>query len=275
MTTLMPSRILQASSKVVLCGLLFAMGVAAQADEAGAKKKPDPEVAAQLKMFKSALSEKDFTGDERAIEIIDRLLPAAAEMHPKDRQNFIKTLHTVFRGRKRDPGEPALYKATVVALGSLGPESGRTLKNIYEKAPFGTKPRDWVTMRELVLENLGKASDEKQAKFLLDEATRGHEDRIKAAAGKALGNYEESDFAFRRDLVKKLLVDYGRIEGDTKSNQLEDPNVITRKRTLAAISDPWNEALARLTGQRFRTAEEWTHWFNKNKTDKESWSKGA
>lgn len=274
MVAVILGRILRITSCSVLCGALLAVGVSGQVDEAGAKKKPDPEVAAQLKLFKGAISEKDSAGDERAIEIIDRLLPEAAEMYPKDRQNFIKALHSVFKGRKRDPGEPALYKASVVALGSMGPETGKTLTSIYEKAPFGTKPRDWVAMRESILENIGRTRDEKQAKFLLDTATRAHEDRIKAAAGKALGYYEGSKFAFRRDLVKKLVVDYGRIEGDTKSNQLEDPNVITRKRTLAAISDPWNETLARLTGQRFRTCEEWNHWFNKNKNKVKNWDNG-
>lgn len=243
----------------------------AQEEAASTKKERDPQIAEQLKEFKSALAEKKFMGDDRAIGIIDELLGAWPDMHPRDQRDTLKGLGKVFQGRRRKPGEPAIYKATIVSMGSMGPDSGKLLAAIYDRPPFGKKPRDWVAMRELILENIGRSKDQKQIKFLLDEATRGYEDRIKAAAGKALGNFEDMNFKVRKDIVSKLLVDYGRIEGDTKSNQYNDPNVITRQRTLGAIADPWNRTLSRLTGQQFRTAEEWYSWYNDNKAKKKSW----
>jgi len=256
---------------LLITSCLLAAPAWAQKEAASTKKSRDPKIAEQLKDFKAALAEKKFLGDDRAIGIIDTLLEAWPEMHPKDRKDSLKAIEKVFKGKKRKPGTPALYQAAVVALGSMGPDSGKILAKIYDRPPFGNKPRDWISMRELVLESAGRSKDEKQIKFLLDEATRGYEDRIKAAAGKALGQFAESDFKVRKEIVSKLLVDYGRIEGDTKSNQFNDPQVITRKRTLGAIADPWNRTLSRLTGQQFRTSEEWYAWYNKHKNSKKGW----
>ena len=76
----------------------------------------------------------------------------------------------------------------------------------------------------------------------------------------------------RQEIFKDLQINYAKIEGDSKASlDPGDSLVATRKRTLAAIADPWNETLSQLSGQNFRTAEEWQRWWNENKNKKKSW----
>lgn len=252
-----------------LTSLLLVFAVASDVLPAQSKSR-DPKVKESLERFLDAIRAKDFAQDNEAVRIIDELLPQYEGMHPRDQADFMKALTRVFSGKKREPGEPILYKATITALGTLGEDAGKLLVKIYQRSPFD-KERDWVAMRETILASIGRTRDEKQAEFLLERALRDHNDRIKAAAGKALGEYEDSDYDLRKDLVKQLIRNYGKIEGDSRSPQINEINVIVRRQTLQTIADPWNTALSRLTTVSFRTAEEWQHWYNKNKDDREAW----
>lgn len=254
-------------SSCVFAIVAAAIPLTAQGEDPAAKKKPDPEVAAKLDTFDDAIKDKDFALDTKAIEIIDELTQKWADLHAKDQGAFLKALDSVFKVRKRTPEQPGLYKSTVFALGTVGGDkASEALVKVYDKKPFDED--EWLNMRADILENIGRTKADKQIDFLVDRATKDPVDPIKAAAGKALRHFAGTDSDVRKDIVKRLLRDYAKIEGDSQSLDGNSAVAATRKRTLAAIADPWNTALKELTGQDIKTAEEWQHWYNKNKDKK-------
>lgn len=235
-------------------------------------KKPDPEVAAKLETFTEAVKkDKKFERDQEAIGIIDELLKIYPDMHPKDQRDFLRALDSVFTPRHRKPELPSLYKATVFALGEIkGPDAAGILVKYIDRKPFDDK--DWLSLQEDMLENIGRCHDEKQIDYLTKKAKQDPTDGIKRAAGKALRHFEDLELPVRKEIFSDLLIYYAKIEGDSKSSlDTGDAVVATAKRTYAAIADPWNQTLAALSGQSFRTAEEWQHWYNKNKNDAKAW----
>lgn len=246
-----------------------ALPLCCQEDE---KKEPDPEVAEKLDVFEDAIRERDFSRDREAVGIVDELLQKHQEgMHPKDEKDVLEAFRKVFRQKPRKPSQPQLYEATVAALGEIGgPYASRILVEIVDRKPFDDE--EWLAFRERVYEAIGKTEDERQIDFLVKAATRSPIDGVKRAAGKALRHFEGSDLKIRKDIFKDLLTNYGKIEGDAKSSlDPGDSLVATRKRTLAAIADSWNETLGALSGQSFRTAEEWYKWYNDHKNDPKAW----
>ncbi len=262
-----------------LSALLFVSAPLLAQKDASAKKLPNPEVAKKLKEFSTAIKDKKFKRDSVATGIIDELLQDFEEMHPKDKESFTKSLGSVFKGRntRRKADNPGLFRAAVFALGDMGskdqktaPAASKILVTAYGKKPFSKK--QWMGLRENMLENVGKTKDVKQKDFLVDEATRSPHDGIKAAAGKAIRYYAELKLGERKVIFKKLLRNYAKVEDQsTKNIDPGDMAVQTAKRTLQKIADPWNTTLAALTGEEFRTAERWQRFWNKNK-DK-NWDK--
>ena len=102
-------------------------------------------------------------------------------------------------------------------------------------------------------------------KFLLDVARRSPEDALMAAAGEALGNFEKSKEAIRKDIVSDLLKRWGEL--DELASQLGSGHIqaANARNTLAAASGKWNETLARLTRQNFTKYLAWQRWNQKNK----------
>jgi hypothetical protein len=264
-------RLLLQLTKPAVLGL-FAAWLPAQ-DETPTPKEPDPEIEKKLTTFDQAIDDRKFERDGEAVAIIDELLPKFEGMHQKDQKAFVKALDSVFKARKRKPDQPALYRASVAALGTVGKDASKILVGVFDKKPFDDE--EWRDLQVLILENIGRTKDESQVKFLIDRATRDPDDAIKAAAGKALGYFGESKFKVREEIFKQLVRDYMKIEGDTKTQQPNDDLAATRRRTLQAIADPWNATLGKLTGQELRTAEEWQHWYNKNKGKEKAWEKGG
>ncbi len=251
--------------------LAFLAAPAAAQDEPAKPDKPDPAVKEKLDTFEDCLRDRKFERDTEATQIIDELLQRYPELHEKDQRSFLKALDSVFRARQRKPEQPGLYQATIHALGTIGGEdAAKILVKVFDKKMF--EAEEWASLQEDLLENIGRTKDEKQIDFLVKRAVRDPTDSVKRAAGKALRYFEDSDLKTRQDIFKELLINYGQIEGDSKSSL--DPNnnlVATRKRTLAAIADPWNVTLSKLSGQNFRTAEEWQKWWNEAKYDKKMW----
>lgn len=254
-----------------ILGLALAVTASTQ-DDAAAKTGPDPVVAEKLKVFEAAIKDRKAARDAEAVGIIDELMKNYDDLDPKDQTSFVKALGKAFKStnRKRQPEDMGLYTATASALGTIGgSSSSRLLVAAYGRNPF--KKDDWVALRGVLLENIGKTKEEKQIEFLLDRARQDKDDSIKKSAGWALRHYGESKFKVRVQIVKKLVPHYAEIEGQSKTLQSNDPTAATRQRTLRAISDPWNETLSALTTQEFRTAEQWQHWYNKNKSKPKAW----
>jgi hypothetical protein len=253
----------------VIAAALLALPLCAQDDE---KKKRDPEVAEQLETFEKAIADSKFERDAEAVQLIEDLLKKQkAGMHEKDEHDFLKALGKVFTQRPRKPEQPQLYTATVACLGEIGgPVASRTLVTMVVRKPFDDQ--EWLSLQELMFENIGKTKDERQIDFLVKSAVRDPVDQIKKAAGKALRHFEDADLKTRQSIFKDLLTNYGQIHGD--ANASLDPGdalVATRRRTLAAIADAWNQTLGALSGQSFQTAPQWYEWWNDHKNDPKAW----
>jgi len=248
------------------------LGLPALAQDPAKEIEQDPALPEKLKTFDEAVRDRKMERDQEAVGIIDELLSQHQEgMHPKDEQSFLKSLEKVFTARPRKPDHPQLYAASVAALGKIGgPVSSRILVKLVDRKPF--PDQDWTNLREQMFENIGRTKDERQVDFLRKRAVNDPVDQVKKAAGGALRHFEGSDLRLRQTVFKELLVEYGRIYGDAHSSlDPGDALVATRKRTLNAIADTWNQTLAALSGQSFRTAEEWQHWWNKHKDDRDAW----
>jgi len=229
-----------------------------------------PEVRQKLAAFTEAVADKKMARDQEAVRIVDELVAGLDGMEENDRQAFADALESVFEMKKRKADQDGLYRAVVFALGSIGGErSSRFLVKVLEAEPFRRK--QWIDLQEVLLESIGRTGDEKQIVFLRRRATTDQEDRIKAAAGQALGHFAGAKLEVKKDIVTALIADYGRIEGDSKGDP-GTPTTETRKKTLRAIRAPWNATLGKLTGQKLETAKEWQDWWNQHKDDKDAWS---
>ena len=255
------------SPVLLVTAVLFAMAspAAAQND----KKIPaDPDVPAKLKLLKEVGKDKKFARDAEGVGIIDVLMQKQDKgLNAKDQKAIVKGLDALLSKDRLRPADKAqLYMATAEALGRHGSNGAKALKSAYEKKRFPDKP-EWVPLREKLLVNVGRTKDEKMVKFLLDEARRSPEAALQAAAGKALGNYGESNQKLRREIVSGLIIKWGSLK--EAASQL-GTNVIAQnaRDRLAAVDGPWNDTMKGLTGQDFDTFIKWQAWYNKHKNDK-------
>ncbi|MFN3239881.1 MAG: hypothetical protein ACE37K_00015 [Planctomycetota bacterium] len=251
-----------------LLAAAFAMAPSATAQKPK-KIAPDKEVAEKVKVLKEVAKDKKFTRDAEGIGIIDVLMQKNEKgLNDKDKKSIVKALDGVLnKGKVRPANKAQIYNATAEALGRHGEPGAKALKTAYEKKRFPDKP-EWVPLREKLLTNIGRTKDEDMVKFLLDEARRSPEAALQAAAGKALGNFRESDQKLRRDIVSGMIIKWGSLS--EAASQLGGANVEAQnaRDRLAAIVGPWNETLKALTGQDQDTFRKWQAWWNKNKNEK-------
>ncbi len=237
------------------------------------KPDPDPDLPGQLKEFKAAAEDRDRDKDSVATEFIDRFLIAYPGMHSKDQKAVRGALKATLESARvrRDPEQKGIFVAAAYALGQMGADGAKILARAYDHKKF--KPeRDWVELRAVFLKNIGKTKDPKQVDFLLERALRDHSDHILRAAGEALGNYHEANERVRKEIAKELIKKYNEVHGQSLASlDPGDPQVKRAKETLAAISRDWNQSLQQITGQDIKAADEWLHFWNKNKGER--WDK--
>lgn len=229
-------------------------------------KGPDKEVAEKLATLKEVVADRKFARDPEGVQVVDFLLQKlqGGTLEAKDKAAVVKGFAEVFTGGKVRPADnTGLYYASAMALGYCGADGAKVLKAAYNDKRFPEKPL-WVPLREQLLKNLGRTKDESHVKFLTNEARRHPEAALQAAAGEALGNFEDSKEAIRKDIVSELLVTYGEL------NQLANEggmNINSQNATdrLATIKDKWNTTLAKLTNQNFDRFTDWQSWHNKHK----------
>ncbi len=229
-------------------------------------KGPDKAVAEKLATLKEIVADRKFARDAEGVQVVDFLLQKlqGGTLEAKDKAAVVKGFAEVFTGRKvRPPDSTGLYYAAAMAPGYCGADGSKVLKSAYDDGRFPKKPL-WVPLREQLLKNLGRTKDESQVKFLTSEARRHPEAALQAAAGEALGNFEDSKEPIRKEIVSELLVTYGEL--DQAANQggmnINSQNATDR---LATIKDKWNTTLEKLTGQRFDRFIDWQSWHNKHK----------
>src|SRR5262245_3197968 len=248
----------------LLAGLLLA------AAAAGQEPAPDPNLPGQLKDLRTLVKVPKMEGDLRAADLIQVLVKDSDKRNPKDLDKITAAIGEVFKlGKARPPEQTRLYEQAGNALASLGKRGAKDLRAGVTDERF--KDRSYARLRARLLESLGRTKDEEQVDFLLDQALRSPDDLVIAAAGGALANFPNLEVAKVRDVVKRLVSRYG--EYVAKGSQLDptDPNAPidlgpqNARATLAAIREPWNATLAKLTGQSFSDAPDWQRWLNKNK----------
>lgn len=245
--------------------LFFLAAVAPAQDPA--PKEQDKEIAEKLDTLKECVLDRKMARDGEGLKMIDDLLlKVQAGVHPKDMTAIAKGLDDVFtKGKLRPIDQPGLYSGAAMALGYCGEEGAKVLKSAYSGKRFPDK-KEWVPLREALLKNLGRTKDESMVKFLCNEARRQPEAALQAAAGEALGNFEDSKEALRKEIVGELMIRWGELAelaSQMGSSNIEAQNAQDR---LAALSDKWNTTLAKLTRQNHATFREWQTWYNKNRT---------
>lgn len=229
-------------------------------------KGPDKEVAEKIVLLKDCVMDKKMARDAEGVAAVDVLVQKLkAGVDDKDRQAIVKALDgALTQGKLRAHDSITLYSASAMALGYCGADGAKALKNAYENKRF-PKRKDWVPLREFFLRSLGKTKDESMAKFLTEEAVNNTEAALMAAAGEALGNYEEAKEAVRKDIVNDMIKKWG--EEEELASQMGSANIQAQnaKDRLSAFLDKWNTTLAKLTRQNFHKHIEWQSWHNKNK----------
>jgi hypothetical protein len=264
-------------SRAFVLASVFALAAAAPAQDpakpAGAdKREPDKEVAAQIARLKEVCGDKKFAREGEGIDAIDKLLvkvkagiadPKAID--PKDHAAILKAYAAVLASSKERPHDKTeLYNGAAEALAYCGADGAKILRDAYfNKSRYPEKP-DWVPLREKLLKCIGRTKDESMVPMLLKEALTNHEAALSAAAGEALGKFEESKESLRKEIVGKLLDKWGEL--DEKASQLgTNIDAQNAQNRLAALQDKWQTTLGNLTKQSFGTFREWQAWHNKNK----------
>ena len=247
--------------------LLGALPALARAQDPAPGKGPDKEIAEQIATLKECVLDKKFARDEEGRAIIDALLQKLnAGVDDKDKVAITKALEgALMQGVKVRPHDnKVLYMAAAAALGYCGPEGARVLRSAYESKRFPMK-KEWVPLREQFLKSLGKTKDETMVKFLCNEAQNHPEPALMAAAGEALGNFEECKEVVRKEITSELLIRWGDLAEKASQSGAGNTQAQIASDTLAAVSDKWNTTLAKVTRQNFRKFADWQNWYQKNK----------
>ncbi len=238
----------------------------------GVSQEPpvDPALPARLKELRAFVKNPKMDDDMRAYDAIEALTQTPEQRNPRDLDRIAEAIGEVLHvGKLRPADQTRLYDKATAALASMGKRGARPLRNAVTDERF--KDRDYVRLRTRMIQALGATRDDGQVEFLLDLALRSPEDPVIAAAGEALGNFDELATPKVRDLVKRLISRYGELVMQSTQMESNDPNgpidlgPQNARRTLTAIRGPWNATLAKLTGQSWSDAPEWQRWQNKNK----------
>jgi len=255
--------------------LLLASLVAAQ--DKGASKKDekapppiDPAVAANAAQLRTMVKARAMDQDFLALNLVTALSTDFANKNPKDQKTALAALGDVFKlGPVRPVDKCELYRVTAEALGNCGKEAAATLRKAFEQERING--RDYAGLRAQIVVAIGKTKDDQQPDWLLEQAMRSPDDEVAAAAGEALGNYDQMPIKQTREVCKRLISRYGEIDMKAKqpvSNNPKDPidfGPQNAARTLQWIAGKWNTTLQKLTGEKHESAPDWTRWLNKNK----------
>jgi hypothetical protein len=230
-----------------------------------AQPAPDKEVADKLTELKEVVNDRKTSRDAEGCDVIAVLLKKwEAGLNDKDKAAVVKGFDSVFyNGKVRDPDKLQLYHAAATALGRIGKDGGKPLMALIKADRFPDK-KEWIPLHERFIKELGKTKDETAIELLLQLANH-HEPAIQGAAGEALGNFDDSKDAVRKQIVGTLIVRWGELE--SKGTPIDPANIDAQnaRQTLAVISGKWNETLRKLTRQNLDKFKEWQEWHNKNK----------
>ena len=238
-----------------------AVPVVVREDEEVPDKRP--EIADMIDQLGDHLKKRG-AEDREVVGVVDKLAQEFPQSGPKDKKAIVKALDKVIKTKRKetDEGLPdnRIHVAAATALGTMGPESVKTLDGWIDKKPH---EQDLVVQRALILA-LGKTADEKATDTLIG-LLRHDKAEIQAATAEAMANYTGADQKLRKELFKSQLDVMMAVRSIIDQDQA---NIIERKR-WDVISGPIMSTLQALSGHREQDAHRWQHWWNKNK--KEDW----
>lgn len=254
--------------------LLSALGTA----QGGPPPAPDPLLDDQLDLIEEALRNRKGEDDPKAVGILSDIKRLAeAGMHEDDVKKVAKALSKVFRV-PRPYDDPRLYVAAAEVLGHCGPGGAKVLASAYnDKRRFPNKS-EWDGLRATLLAELGRTKDPRQVELLLDEALAAPREALMAAAGEALRHFGELPIKRRQDVVDRLVNRYESLDSEASNPVINRPGEPQNfgpqnaARILRAIQAPWNSTLAALTGQSFRTVQDWRRWLNNDGKKASNWA---
>ena len=205
--------------------------------------------------------------DQLAVSVLDKLLKEFEDSGPKDRASIVKAVDKAFDQTRREIEEGIpnnqLNLAVAVAMGDMWPESAKALaKRIGHKK----LKSDEMVRRRLIL-SLGRTTEESGLKTLQDLLVH-RRPVLQAAAAEALGEFVKLKLKKRKEVFEDILKALDSVKADVDADAT-DP--IARER-YDTVSAPMMTSLARLSGQRVNSPEEWRRWWNKNK--KADWDAG-
>ncbi len=227
----------------------------------------DPGLPDQLKQLRAFVTDTKMLSDMQAVGLMRKLATDLDGRNPKDKERIAKAFGDVFRaGKLRTGPNEALYRETADELAKFGDLGAPEIQKALADAR-------WKNNRPLLshmILALGRTKDAKQVDWLLDTTTRSPIDELRAAAGEALGNYNELDLRARRDVVKAIVREWGSLHArattpdPTDPNVPIDPNPRNARETLRAVEGKWSNTLTKLTGVSHSGFVEWQRWLNKN-----------
>lgn len=227
----------------------------------------DPTLPDRLKELKSMVSEPKMESDFQAIGLIQKLSATPKNLNPKDAEKLAKALGDVFKtGKLRTGNQEILYRETADALGKFGEEGAKHLSRLVADPRF----KDNVPLVAHVLVAIGTTQDEKQVELLGDTLARSPHDELRAAAGEALGKYEDMESKLRHNVVKTMIRTWGSLNEKATQPESSDPSAPINmepqnaRKTLRAVEGKWIATLTKLTGISQSAFADWQRWLNKN-----------
>jgi hypothetical protein len=261
-------------SAFVFCLMLASL--ASAQDKSAAKKDEkapppiDPAVAANAAQLKSMVKARAMDQDFLALNLVTALSTGFADKNPKDQKTALAALGDVFKlGPVRPADKCELYRVTADALGNCGKDAAAVLRKTFDQERING--RDYTSLRAQIIVAIGKTKDDDQPDWLLEQAMRSPDDEVAAAAGEALGNYDQMPLPKLREVCKRLIGRYGELDMKSKQPVSTDPQAPidfgpqNAAKTLQWIAGKWNATLQKLTGEKHESAPDWQRWLNKNK----------
>lgn len=247
--------------------LLF-VGAAALAQAPAAPPPVDPTLPDQLKELKSFVADTKMTADFQAIGLMQKLTKDAASRNPKDKDKLAKGIGEVFRtGKVRTGDKEILYREAGDALARLDEDGSKEIAKALGDARF----KDAIALQAHLALALARTQDEKQIETLIEMMARSPHDELRAAGGEALGLYDKMDVKQRREVVDKLIKEWGSLHSKASRLDSPDPNAPidtdaqNARKTLRTVEGKWVATLQKLTGVTQPGFLEWQRWQNKNK----------
>lgn len=245
------------------------------------KSLSEGDIKTKLAEFKKLIGDAKGAKDVAAIAILDELLKVYPKMKPADQNRFIKGVNACLAKRKikreSGKGKAELFRRAVRALGSVGPKASKALRTAYEgKTNRKFKGREWDSLKGEMLEQLGVSKDPRNVDLLLEVARRADSDLLRRKAGGSLRHYDKAKLKQRKEICKQLIREWINIDSNARGTT--DPNLAQQRarseQRLAGVSGTWNVTLKRLTGQKFKSPQEWQNFYNGSMW-KKNWDKTA